>query len=285
MKTDKTGLIACYWTLAGNYQFGEHDESPFDFRDRVEAAARAGYSGFGLKQADLTRTLDRYGFDGVRSILADNGMRHLELEVLFDWFADGEARQASDRVRRDLLVAAERLGAHHVKAAGDFSGRQWPMAQMAEAFRDLAASARDAGTVIALEPIPFSNICDLPTAIAIIGDSAGRGGGLMLDIWHVTRGAMPLADIAKLTASSIACAELDDGTLAPVGHPLEDTLDRRRLCGEGEFDVRGFIAAVQSTGYDGPFGVEIISAEQRERSLEVAAQRSGLTALRQFTAG
>jgi sugar phosphate isomerase/epimerase len=277
-----TDLIACYWTLGGQYQFGDHDESPFDFRDRVEAAARAGYTGFGLKHADLMLTLDRYGMAGVRSILADNGIRHLELEALFDWFMTGEVRERSDRMRADLLHAAGELQAHHVKVAGDFSETDWPIGQMNEAFQQLAAQARDAGTVVSLEPIPFSNIRNVEIAKAVIGEAAGNGGGLMLDIWHVTRGAGTLAEIAALPKHWIAGAELDDGTLETVGHPIEDTLFRRRLCGEGEFDIRGFIAAVKATGYDGPFGVELISSEQRERSLEDAAQLSFTTTIGQF---
>lgn len=46
-------LIACFWTLGGNYRFGDDDYSPWDFRARVEAAAHVGYTGFGIKQADL----------------------------------------------------------------------------------------------------------------------------------------------------------------------------------------------------------------------------------------
>ncbi len=275
-------LIACYWTLGGAYQFGEHYQSPWDFRDRVEAAARAGYAGFGLKHADLMLTLGRYGYDGVRAILADNGIRHLELEALFDWYMDGEARQRSDRMRLDLLTAAEKLGARHVKAAGAFVGSAPAREQMTEALQQLAAEARDAGTVIALEPIAFSQIPDLETAIGVLGDAAGRGAGLMLDIWHVTRAGMTFSAIARLPSEWIACAELDDGTADPVGSPIEDTLDRRRLCGEGEFDIGGFIAAVRGAGYDGPFGVEIIAAEQRRRPLDEAARRSFETTASQF---
>ena len=241
--------------------------------------------GFGLKHADLMLTLDRYGYDGVRSILADNGIRHLELEALFDWYVDGEIRQRSDAIRFDLLTAAEKLGARHVKAAGNFLGPAPSVDRMTEAFQQLAAEARDAGTVIALEPIAFSQIPDLATALGVLGDAAGRGGGLMLDIWHVTRSGMAFSAIASLPCEWIACAELDDGTADPVGSPIEDTLDRRRLCGEGEFDIGGFIAAVRSTGYDGPFGVEIISAEQRGRPLEEAARRSFETTASQFLVG
>ena len=97
---------------------------------------------------------------------------------------------------------------------------------------------------------------------------------MMLDSWHVTRGQMDFARIAALPPGTIGGAELDDGTLETVGSPIADTLDRRRLCGEGEFDLAGFIAAVRASGYQGPWGVEIISVEQRARPLQEAADAS-----------
>lgn len=269
-----TDLIACYWTLAGRYVFGEHDHSPWDFRDRVEAAGRAGYTGFGLKQADLRRTLRQYTLSEMRSIFGDNGIAHLELEALFDWCADGEARARSDADRQLLLDTAEALGAHHIKAAGDFCGANWSLERMTEDFSVLARQGRNVGTRITLEPIRFSNIPDIDSALVVLGDSIGHGGGLMLDSWHVTRGHMRLEQISALPANAIGGVELDDGTLLPAGSEIEDTLNRRLLPGEGEFDLIGFIAATRAAGYDGPWGVEIISDAQRARPLEEAARLS-----------
>ena len=276
-------LIACFWTIGGRYVFGDADHSPWDFRLRAEAAAHAGYRGIGLKHADLMLTLERYGYAGVRKILEDNDLIELELEALFDWFHTDERRRKSDVVRSDLLKAAEKLHAHHVKVAGDFMpDASHAIGPMHDAFQVLARQAIAAGTVVSLEPIAFSNVPTLAAAMGIIGEAAGNGGGVMLDAWHVTRGAFSLADIAKLPKGAIAGAELDDGTLITVGDPISDTLDRRRLCGEGEFDLRGFIGAVKASGYDGPWGVEIISEEQRSRTLEEAAQRSFITTRAQF---
>jgi sugar phosphate isomerase/epimerase len=267
-------LIGCYWTLAGRYEFGEHDESPWDFRDRVEAAARAGYRGIGLKIADLRRVRAKYGYAGMRSLLEDHDLRHLEVEALFYWFATGEARAASDRDRHDLFEAASELGAHHVKCCGDFNLPGCPLTQLHDEFQVLASEARDRGVTLALEFLPVSNVNSLRKTLDVLGESAGRGAGVMLDVWHVTRTRTPFAEIAALPASFIACAELDDGTIDVVASELEDTLNERRLPGEGEFDVPGFVRAVLASGYDGPFGVEIISHEQRARPLEEAARRS-----------
>jgi sugar phosphate isomerase/epimerase len=34
----------------------------------------------------------------------------------------------------------------------------------------------------------------------------------------------------------------------------------RRLPGDGDFDIAGFVAAVRATGFRGPWGVEVLSA-------------------------
>jgi sugar phosphate isomerase/epimerase len=108
-------LIGCYWTLAGHYIFGPHDESPFDFRDRVQAASSAGYTGIGLKTADLRRILARHSYAEIAQILADHGLRHIELEVVMGWFETGPARRDSNAERLLLLDAAAALNARHVK--------------------------------------------------------------------------------------------------------------------------------------------------------------------------
>lgn len=117
------GLLASCWTLAGDVvPLAGSMVSPRDFRARAEAAGRAGYVGMGLYVDDLVQVRERYGDAQIRRILADNGLRYLELEALMDWFADGARRAASDRTRRLLLDAAQRLGARHIKVMGDMTG-------------------------------------------------------------------------------------------------------------------------------------------------------------------
>jgi sugar phosphate isomerase/epimerase len=65
--------------------------------------------------ADLLVAERDHGMAGIRSLLGDNGLVHVELELLTDWWTDGPRRQRSDTVRRKLLSAAEALGARHIK--------------------------------------------------------------------------------------------------------------------------------------------------------------------------
>lgn len=267
-------LIACYWTLAGQVIFGPDDHSSHDLKNRAQAAAQAGYRGIGLKHADLIRAKTRYGWEGLRSILRDNGLIHLEVEALGDWWGEGDARRQSDVVRRDLLEAATQLGARHLKVYGAIpADTSPPVDVLRTAFDELARQARDAGTCVALEPIACSGIPCLDTALAILGDNLGNGAGLMLDAWHVARGGLPLEQIAALPPGAIAGAELDDGPLQGDDY-LFETMNRRLLPGEGAFDLVAIINAIHAAGYRGPWGVEIMSDEQRAQPPESAAKRS-----------
>jgi sugar phosphate isomerase/epimerase len=43
----------------------------------------------------------------------------------------------------------------------------------------------------------------------------------------------------------------------------EGTINHRRLCEEGEFDVKGFVACMLKAGYKGPWGIEVLSIDEK----------------------
>ena len=103
-------LLGSYWTLAGAAEpHTDKDYSPFDFKDRVEAAARAGFKGIGIWHSDLAHTLKKRSLKEMKQIFDDNGIKHIELEFLTGWFLDGEEKKQSDIARKMLLTAAELL--------------------------------------------------------------------------------------------------------------------------------------------------------------------------------
>lgn len=55
--------------------------------------------------------------------------------------------------------------------------------------------------------------------------------------------------------------ELNDGNIDTKGDLHDETINHRKLCGEGEFDIGGFIDCMDGLGYDGPYGIEVLSAE------------------------
>lgn len=275
-------LIAAAFTVAGNVApLAGDTTSPHSLAERAQAAAQAGYVGIGLANDDLDKLIADHGHAEIKSIIDDAGLEYLEFEVLLDWFATGERRAASDIERNKLLDAAEKLGAYQIKIGGDITGSSWPLERMIESFAELSRQAGDAGSKVSIEIFPDSNIRDLPTAIAIAEGADPRYGGLLLDIWHLTRGGIDYADIATIPPQYIMHIELDDAG-PQVGTIMEDTLLRRRFPGEGDFDIPAFLRAVADTGYDGLYGVEILSDEVRAMVPAEAAQRSFDATMAQF---
>ena len=77
--------------------------SPYDFEERVKSAARAGFTGIGLWHTDLEHGLASMSLREMRAILDDNGIRHLEVEFLEDWFLTDGRKVASDRRKKRLF--------------------------------------------------------------------------------------------------------------------------------------------------------------------------------------
>jgi len=276
-------LIASYWTLSGGaLPHSDREYSTFEFRERVEACARAGFRGMGFWHADLEHTLERRSLKEMRQILDDNGIRHVELEFLTDWFLDGERRRRSDERRRLLLEAAEALGARHIKV-GDFFREQVPMDRLIEEFSRLCADAARHGTRILYEMMPFSMIDSLELARRLVEGAGARNGGIMFDLWHIVKLGIPYEAVWSFPPQYFLGLEINDGyrTTPPGMDLVEETTAHRKLCGDGEFDVRGFLAGLQ---YRGPAGIEVLSQELRSWPLEKTVETAWRTTLEQFPA-
>jgi sugar phosphate isomerase/epimerase len=267
-------ILAGTWTTAGAADAGSDDDrSPHDFRTRVETAARAGFTGVGIGYLDLLEAEKQYGHNGIRSMLADNGIAHFEIEMLLNWFVTDSRRTFADEQRATMFRAAEAIGARHVKVGGDWAGGEFDPDHMATEFRILCEDAANAGTKVAFEPMPFVNVRTPQQALEFIQAADHPAGGVLLDIWHIARAGLDVTSVASVPTRWIMDVELDDAPLHFNGTMDEmraDTFNGRRLPGQGELNVQGFVDAIKSTGYDGIWGVEILSAEYRKRPIEEA---------------
>jgi sugar phosphate isomerase/epimerase len=275
-------LLASYWTISCGLPHTDKEYSPFDFRDRVKAAARAGFTGFGIWHADLEHVLRTRTLREMKQILDDNGIMHVELEFLTDWFLDGERKKKSDVCKKMLLDAAEALQAHHIKV-GDFHQTAAPMPRLIDSFAELCAEAAERGTKVGFELMPFAMIRTLDDSLKLVKDSGASNGGICFDTWHIMKLKIPYDELRRIPSRYIISVELNDGTFECPWSLHEDTVNHRRFCGEGEFDVKGFIAALQDAGYRGPWGVEVLSEELRKWPLERLTTHAFETTLAQFS--
>jgi sugar phosphate isomerase/epimerase len=279
MAADRDLLATC-WTSAGDAAPGRGDEvSPIPLRERIEACAAAAWTGFGLLHADLEFALRSVDLPYLRRTFEDCGITYVELEFLGDWWTDGERRRESD-ARRDLLLrAAEGLGAGAIKVGGELGDEPVDPERFREEFDRLATQAADAGTRIAIEPMPMSNLATIAAGAELVTEVGNPAGGLCVDLWHVERAGTTMEELREcLPIERTFVVELDDAAASVDPRGLwEDTIDRRMLPGEGDLDVAGFVEVLDDLGWDGHWGVEIISAEHRSRGCAeglIAAHRA-----------
>ena len=210
----------------------------------------------------------------MKTIFADHGIVHFEVEFLVDWFERGEKKAASDRVRNDLVEAAAELKARDIKIGGKFDADSCDISLYADAFASVCEDAKKVGSTVAIEVLPFTNIGNLKVANEIVRRAGHDNGGLCIDIWHMARGGIPYEEVAMLPKSYVKSVELNDAASDIVGDLWNDTLHHRLLPGEGAFKADDFVKAIKSTGFDGFWSVEILSRQHRMLPLKEQAKRS-----------
>jgi len=99
----------------------------------------------------------------------------------------------------------------------------------------------------------------------------------MIDVWHFFNRGADVDLLQDLPRAGIAAVRLDDG---PRVHDdfLHNARATRRLPGEGDLNVLGLVRAIERTGFNGPYWVEVNTPDFRALPVSVAAERAFVTA-------
>ena len=274
---DNLELMNLYWTTAGVFP-GQGEISRFDFKDRIQASAKAGFKGIGIWHTDLEHILHSRTLQEMKSILDDNDMKHVELEFITDWFLNGARKAESDSRRKRLFEASEILHAKHVKV-GDFYKCICPMERIVESFAALCAEAGKYGANIGFEIMGCAMIDNIKDAVTMVESSGANNGGLIIDIYQVANLGITYDEIRSIPLKYLTNVELNDGMLP--GSPNHDP-SNRNFCGDGEYDIKGFINCVMNMGYTGPWGIEVISEKLAMLPLQEMSTRAFNTSMSEF---
>jgi sugar phosphate isomerase/epimerase len=271
-------LVGLYWTTSGPVEVHVGREwSLFDLRDRCEQAARVGFKGIGLWHADLEHILETRTLGEVRALFDEYGLDQLELEFLGDWFLDpsDERRKASDERRALLFGAAAELPAHHVKV-GNIVGTECELPRIVDAFGELCAdAARYTDAKIVYEFMPYDvQVNDVDTALEVVEGADAPNGALAFDTWHLGKLRLEPDELRRISSRYIGWVELCDGLYEYAEDRLDEVINRRRLPGEGEFPIAEHVSVFRELGYDGPWGVEVLSEELRNLPIEQIFDRA-----------
>jgi sugar phosphate isomerase/epimerase len=274
-------VIGLYWTLSGPVEVHVGREwSLFDLRDRCAQAARVGFSGIGIWHADLEHVLETRTLREVRSLLDEFGLTQLELEFLGDWFLEpgDERRREADRIRELVFRAAEALPAHHVKV-GNLAGTECELPRLVEAYGELCAdAAKHTDAKIVYEFMPYDAVVNsLDKALAVVEGADAPNGGLAIDTWHLGKLDLAPDELRRIPPRFVSWVELSDGPYGIAEEWLDEVINRRKLPGEGDFPIRDYVRVCRELGYEGPWGVEVLSEELRSLPIEQIFDRAYTT--------
>jgi 4-hydroxyphenylpyruvate dioxygenase len=245
--------------------------------DKLAAAARAGFDGIELFEADLL---------GAPVAPAEVRERAEALGLAIDLyqpFRDFEA-VAPEQLARNLRRAEHKLdvmaalGADTMLVCSNVSPDAIDDDALAAAqLRALAERAGARGMRIAYEALAWgTHVSEYDHAWRIVEAADHPALGTCLDSFHVLSRGTDLDGIAAIPAEKLFFLQLAD---AP--HLVMDVLQwsRHYRCfpGQGGFDLRDFTARVLATGYDGPLSLEVFNDVFRQADpdrMAVDAMRS-----------
>lgn len=253
------------------------------FRERLEAAAAAGYRAVSLWGRDYQGARDEgYSDADMVALLHDHGLRVAELDPVW-WWTPGAASfsippelDPIDVFRfgeAELFRIAEVLGARSVNAA-DVLGGDWAVPDAAASFAALCDRAAEHGLLVHLEWLAWSRIPDLATALEIVILADRPNGGLNIDTWHCARTRTSAADLLAVPGGRVLAVQVDDGPAEAEENLIEATLHDRLVPGEGAFDLLGYLSSLLAIEASAPIGVEVFSDDLHALGPAKAAQRA-----------
>jgi sugar phosphate isomerase/epimerase len=245
--------------------------------ERLDAAVAGGFGAVSLRMADIRAARAEHADADLRAQLADHGLVVAEVDVLWEWALGGEQGERSRRAEVGLVDAAVAVGARTLNAVSELDARDGGGAldAAAERFAVLCDRVAEHGLAVHVEYLPWSTVPDLATAWEIVRRAGRANGGIMVDTWHHYRGPGDDVLLGALPPTVVLGVQIDDAPGTPEADPVEETLHRRLVPGEGDLDLVGFVRTLLAAGVDCPVGCEIFSDELAALAPSAAARRAG----------
>jgi sugar phosphate isomerase/epimerase len=131
-----------------------------------------------------------------------------------------------------------------------------------------------AGAKLALEMPPIGELNSIPAALAVV-DAIGRDRcSLMIDTFHFSRGLSTWEQLASIPLDALGYIQFDDALPQTTDDVLFETMERRTMPGDGEFELRRFCQTLADRDWSGWVSVEVLSADLRLLDIEEFARRA-----------
>lgn len=230
--------------------------------EQVAVAARAGYSHVGLRLIPVAgQTLPPFNAGELARRLSDTGIKVLDLEVF---------RLACDTCVADfepVIASGARLGASELLV----HGADGDEARLTESFGRLCDLAAGYGLNANLEPMPWVEISTIAQAKRLLAAAGRNNAALLVDPIHFFRADNRIDELKGVRANYVQLCDAPARRPADMQEILRQARADRLFPGEGEFDLRGLLAAVPAglpVSLEVPCARPMSPLERARRALE-----------------
>ena len=240
----------------------------------IEAANAGGYGSVAIWPADYLLWRE-HGISDLqaRARLDNAGIAVSQVDCLLMWSLNpGSKRAAAEEA--DVFAAAEAFGARCVSAIGPGDDR-FSVDQLSETLAGTCDRGAERGFDIALEVAPWKGNVDLKTAVRLIKATGKPNAGLVIDSWHLFRGATPAAQLAAVPGEMVKSIQISDAPYAPGPDLVTETMGARLLPGQGAINLNKFLQSLDAQSDGVAVTVEVLSDELRAAGPAEAGRVTG----------
>jgi 4-hydroxyphenylpyruvate dioxygenase len=242
-----------------------------DLRTKLEAIARAGYGGVEIFENDLL------SFDGspeeIRELCASLGLTIVAFQPFRDFEGMPEPQRSRNlqRAERKFDLMAQ-LGTDFLLVCSNVSPQSVDDLDRAAAdLHELAERAGRRGIRVGFEALAWGrHISDYRDAWEVVRRADHPFLGVVLDSFHILSRGHDLSAIGKIPRDKIFFVQVADAPLLDMD-VLQWSRHFRCFPGQGRLPLKGFMAELAKTGYDGPLSLEIFSDAFRAAPTEITA--------------
>ncbi len=235
---------------------------PTNLDETIQSAVIGGFDGVEINVHEVADLADSIGAEAVRAKFEAAGIVPAGFGLPVDFRGDFNTYQKELNGFERLVKAAAAIGCKSTSTwimpcSNELNFDQNRRFHV-ERFKPIAEILRGSAMLLGLEFIGPKTLRDsrrfpfiyTMEAMLDMGADIDNNVGILLDCWHWHTSGGTVDELLKLSPEQIAYVHVND---APAGTEMDAHQDHiRGLPGEtGVIDIKGFLGALQSVGYEG----------------------------------
>ncbi len=228
--------------------------------EELPAIAGGGWSHIELWLTKVEKYLEENSLDSLRELLKTNNLTPVAASYQGGLLtSQGEARKIAFDLFKRRLELCQALSVPVMVIAPDFHSKP-DQTTLQRGMVSLKQAAQWASAFDVKLAIEFRGsdgfLSSLDTSIQAVEMAHEPNLGICIDLFHYYKGPSKFEDLRRLSQGQLYIVHVAD----VLGIPREVMGDSDRVMpGDGEFDLMNLVKAIQETGFNGPFCLELFN--------------------------